>query len=209
VNSCDPAVNRSGQRGGLRASAVILWLMSTEYHGRTMAHSPLLNDHNVYILGAGFSADAGIDLLAGRAERAPLGCTILRSAQFWPQGRWIAWGEAEGWARNIVQGKTEMDAARAVRLLSEMQASDQLIPDLDESPFEPLANDERVVEARDIAVREGQGAFRAGLLDAYTLRARLGHEDVHGDSADASRRARTPAPSARGRALLDPEEAHL
>jgi putative restriction endonuclease len=109
----------------------------------------------------------GVDLLAGKAERAPIGCTILRSVQFWPEERWIVWGDAQGWARNIVQGKTEIDSARSARLLSEMQASDQLIPDLDESPFEPLVDDERRVQPQDVAVREGQGAFRARLLDAY------------------------------------------
>jgi putative restriction endonuclease len=109
----------------------------------------------------------GVDLLTPRTERAPIGCTILRSVQLWGEERWIPWGEAQGWAKNIVQGKTEMDAARATHLLSQIQASDQLIPDLDESPFEPLADDERFFEARDVAVREGQGAFRARLLDAY------------------------------------------
>ena len=107
------------------------------------------------------------DMLSTRSERAPLGCTILRAVQVWPAARWIPWGESEGWARNIVRGKTERDAARAVRLLSEMQASDQLIPDLDERPFAPLLVDERRVVSCEIAEREGQGAFRARLLDAY------------------------------------------
>jgi putative restriction endonuclease len=109
----------------------------------------------------------GVDLLSGRAQRAPIGCTILRSIEFWPQERWIQWGEPEEWAPNIVRGKTEMDSGRATRLVSEMKASDQLIPDLDESPFEPLVDDERLVEPREVALREGQGAFRARLLDAY------------------------------------------
>jgi putative restriction endonuclease len=109
----------------------------------------------------------GVDLTAGRADRAPVGCTILRSAQFWPQERWMRWGETQGWARNIVQGKTETDPARAMQLLGEIQASDQVIPDLDESPFEPIDVDDRAVEARDVVVREGQGVFRARLLDAY------------------------------------------
>lgn len=107
------------------------------------------------------------DMLSTRSERAPLGCTILRAVQLWPAARWIPWGEAEGWARNIVRGKTERDEARAVRLLAEIQASDQLIPDLDERPFAPLLVDERRIVSREIADREGQGAFRARLLDAY------------------------------------------
>ena len=60
-----------------------------------------------------------------------------------------------------------MDSARATRLLAEMQASDQLVPDLDAAPFQPLADDGRRVELRSVALREGQGAFRARLLDAY------------------------------------------
>jgi len=107
------------------------------------------------------------DMLASRSERPPLGCTILRAVQLWPEERWIPWGDAEGWAPNIVRGKTERDAHRAVRLLSEMQASDQLIPDLDAGPFSPLVVDERRVVSREIAEREGQVAFRARLLDAY------------------------------------------
>jgi putative restriction endonuclease len=109
----------------------------------------------------------GVNLLAPRVERAPLGCTILRSVQLWPEARWIPWGEDEGWARNIVQGKTERDEARAVRLLAQMQASDQLIPDLLEPGFDPVEIDERSVATRDVTLREGQGAFRARVLDAY------------------------------------------
>lgn len=107
------------------------------------------------------------DLLLAKSERPPLGCTILRSVTFWPQARWLPWNEPEGWAKNIVRGKTEGDSTRAIRLLSEMQATDQLIPDLDVSPFAPLSTDERRLVARDVAEREGQGAFRARLLDAY------------------------------------------
>lgn len=108
----------------------------------------------------------GVDLFQ-KGERRPLGCTILRSVQLWPNERWIPWGEAEGWSSNIVRGKTENDAARAVRLLAEMQASDQLIPDLAPGPFEPILGDERRFDEQTVALREGQGAFRARLLDAY------------------------------------------
>jgi hypothetical protein len=60
----------------------------------------------------------GLDLLDPRAERAPIGCTVLRTARFWRRDRWIPWGAAEGWKPNIVQGKTETDPARASRLLN-------------------------------------------------------------------------------------------
>jgi hypothetical protein len=58
-----------------------------------------------------------------------------------------------GVARNIVQSKTEQDPARALRLLAQMQASDQLIPDLDDAPFQPLEDDERRVEQGDAGKR--------------------------------------------------------
>jgi len=113
----------------------------------------------------------GIDLLDPRARREHLGCTILRSAHFWPQERWLSWGEAQGWHTNIVRGKTERDASRATRLFAEMDADQQLIPDdLSERPFEPFDGDERTFVVRPEAEREGQGAFRTRVLDAYGRR---------------------------------------
>ena len=113
-----------------------------------------------------------VDLVANqRASRVPLGCTLLRDAVFWPRERWIPWGEEQGWARNIVQGKAERDAIRASRLLAEIQY-DRLDtpPDLVAGVFEPLDVDERqLVLARSIQ-REGQGTFRARPLDAYGRR---------------------------------------
>jgi putative restriction endonuclease len=113
----------------------------------------------------------GIDLLDPSARRGHLGCTILRSTHFWPQERWLPWGEAEGWHANIVRGKTERDPARALLLLAEMDADQQLIPDdLSEQPFEPFDVDERTVALTPQAEREGQGAFRTRVLDAYGRR---------------------------------------
>lgn len=110
----------------------------------------------------------GIDLLDPTAPRAQLGCTILRSASFWPKERWVAWGEAQGWHSNIVQGQSKNDPKRAQRLLVEMAACDQLIPyELSEEDFEPQSVDERELELVAQTVREGPGSFRARLLDAY------------------------------------------
>lgn len=109
----------------------------------------------------------GIDLLRPGAVVAPLGCTILRDAIFWPQNRWIAWGEAEGWAQNIVQGKTERDANRAARLAAAMLADSRRVPDDLTERFVPLDVDERVLVLRESAEREGQGAFRLRLMRAY------------------------------------------
>ncbi len=112
----------------------------------------------------------GIDLLDPRAERAPLGCTILRGLVLWPEARWIPWGVDEGWAPNIVRGKAETDEARASRLLAEIQLDGLTEPEEFAPDFEPLEADERrLVESLAVA-REGQGAFRARLLDAYGRR---------------------------------------
>ncbi len=114
----------------------------------------------------------GLDLIADPgAERRPLGCTILRDAVFWPRERWLAWGEPEGWAKNIVQGKAERDPARASRLLAEIQYDHLTTPEeLRDEPFRPLEVDTRELVLARSRPRIGQGAFRTRLLDAYGRR---------------------------------------
>lgn len=107
----------------------------------------------------------GVDLLSPTGPRGPLGCTVLRVAVFWPESRWIPWGEQMGWAPNIVQGKTETNMERIVTLMSGLGS---VAPeDLELAPFEPLLADERSVVLAEEVAREGQGTFRARLLDAY------------------------------------------
>jgi putative restriction endonuclease len=109
----------------------------------------------------------GEDLLSPGAELAPIGCTVLRDATFWPEHRWLPWGEPEGWASNIVQGKTERDPARAARLAAAVLEDAARIPDDLAEAFVPLEIDERAHALRDVVEREGQGAFRLRLLGAY------------------------------------------
>lgn len=109
----------------------------------------------------------GVDLLAPAAQSARIGCMVLRDATFWPQYRWLPWGEAEGWAGPTMRGKTERDPARAARLLTALRADARDAPDDLSDSFVPLEVDERVFLLRDIAAREGQGAFRLRLLSAY------------------------------------------
>jgi putative restriction endonuclease len=111
----------------------------------------------------------GVDLMRTGAPLAPLGCTILRDAIFWPAKRWLRWGEAEGWAQNIVQGKTERDERRVELLAAAIRADARRVPDdLDLGRgFVPLELDERELALREVTVREGQGAFRLRLLRAY------------------------------------------
>ncbi len=109
----------------------------------------------------------GVDLLAPAAVVAPIGCTILRDAIFWPESRWIPWGAPEGWASNIVQGKTERDQVRAARLAAAVLAEARRVPEDLAERFVPLDLDERVMVLRELTDREGQGAFRLRLLRAY------------------------------------------
>jgi putative restriction endonuclease len=109
----------------------------------------------------------GLDLLDPRQTREPIGCTILRDARFWPRERWIPWRAEEGWASAIIQGKTEQDPVRANRLLAEITVDAQPVPEDLQDVFVPLDVDERQVALQESVVREGQGAFRLRLLDAY------------------------------------------
>jgi putative restriction endonuclease len=112
----------------------------------------------------------GLDLLDPRARREPLGCTILRDARFWPRDRWIPWGQAQGWKPNLVRGKTERDLVHSSRLLGEIQFDHQGIPEEFEAHFELIETDERALRLAASRPREGQGAFRSRLLDAYGRR---------------------------------------
>lgn len=108
----------------------------------------------------------GLDLFDPQALRRPLGCTILRAAVFWPESRWIAWGDQMGWPRSTQQGMTERDPGR-IEILSHAIASGAPEDLKIETPFEPLVADERRLVLATQVEREGQGTFRARLLDAY------------------------------------------
>lgn len=110
-----------------------------------------------------------LDLLDPRTPQGPLGCTVLRDARFWSRDKWIPWGGAQGWAPNIVRGKTERDPARAQVLLGHI-ANDALQREVEAElrpQFELIDTDERSRREAEVVVREGQGTFRARLLDAY------------------------------------------
>jgi putative restriction endonuclease len=111
-----------------------------------------------------------LDLHDPTVPRTKLGCTILRDAVFWPRERWLAWGEAQGWARNIVRGKTEHDAARATRLIGEIQLDSLREPEEFVEHFELVDADERAIVLARTRPRAGQGSFRTRLLDAYGRR---------------------------------------
>lgn len=118
----------------------------------------------------------GQDLLDPAAARESLGCTILRDARFWPRERWLPWGQEQGWHRNVVRGATERDPVRQSRLLAEIALDHQAAPEEFTEAFEPLDADERAIRLARTRPREGQGAFRARLLDAYGRRCAISGE---------------------------------
>ena len=108
-----------------------------------------------------------LDLFDPQREINPLGCTILREAVFWPEAKWIPWGQEMGWASNIVQGKTESDPARMTLLMQRMQEDHKETPIDFSSEFQIQDVDERTRTVRSLSERQGQGTFRLRLLDAY------------------------------------------
>jgi putative restriction endonuclease len=110
----------------------------------------------------------GVNLLDPKTPRAPLGCTILRAVQFWPESRWIPWDDRMGWPSHTMRGATEEDPARIEILLRSMQGAAP--PEFQGTVFKPLEADERRIAMAAQIRREGQGAFRARLLGAYAGR---------------------------------------
>jgi putative restriction endonuclease len=119
-----------------------------------------------------------LDLLDPRSPRSPLACTILRDVRFWPSSAWIPWSEAQGWQRNIVRGKAERDPARAALLRASIveDATHREVQREFTGAFVPLDADERAVVVSKSVVREGQGAFRTRVLDAYGRRCSISGE---------------------------------
>ncbi len=112
--------------------------------------------------------EKGLDPHSESAYRAPVASTILSHVRFWPRERWLPWGEAEGWKRNVVRGATEDDPANASRLLNEIAYDAHEPPEeLAAGAFRLLEGDARRRVLVETAAREGQGTFRARLLDAY------------------------------------------
>jgi putative restriction endonuclease len=98
----------------------------------------------------------------------PVGCIVLRGVRFLPEDEWLSWGEREEWHGNIVAYKGyDLNSGPGV-LLRQLLQNDgpvELGP-----AFELLLADARVRTETPTVVREGQGAFRLRVLDAYGRR---------------------------------------
>jgi putative restriction endonuclease len=100
-------------------------------------------------------------------DTRPLGCVALLHLNLWPEQLWIPWGEERDWKPNIQQGQYERNSANLEVLHSAMAADTIEGPAELVAPFTLVDADERAFVQAQTAVREGQGSFRARLLDAY------------------------------------------
>jgi len=97
-----------------------------------------------------------------------LTCIILRSVSFLSEEQWVPWGAGEEWSHNIVAFKAyDLDRQPGLRLAELLHAS---VPaDLGRA-YDPIDVDERRRAEVIQVLREGQGAFRVRVLDAYDRR---------------------------------------
>jgi putative restriction endonuclease len=97
-----------------------------------------------------------------------LTCIILRSVTFLREEQWLRWGGAEDWKHNIVAFKSyDLDRQPGLRLAELLRSS---VPADLASVYQPQVVDERRRDEVLQVVREGQGAFRVRVLDAYDRR---------------------------------------
>ncbi len=118
----------------------------------------------------------GEDLSRSENAAGLFGCNLLRDAHFWPESRWIPFGEAQGWHRNIVQGRDETDPARVALLLSRIAGDAAAVPAELAPRFQLVATDGRRFDDRPVGLREGQGVFRVRTLEAYDRRCAISGE---------------------------------
>lgn len=104
------------------------------------------------------------------ADGRKLACTILREAVFWPESRWMPWGDAAGWHRNVTQGATIHDAKLAERLMQQVQLDQHIPPEEFAPEFTLVDVDDREIVAAQRRQRVGQGTFRSRLISAYSGR---------------------------------------
>lgn len=95
-------------------------------------------------------------------------CLILREVRFLPESQWLSWDEGRAWHKNIVAFKrydlTVGHGLALADLLKNGQPA-ELVPQ-----FQPILADERLRTEQIGVEREGQGAFRVRVLDAYGRR---------------------------------------
>jgi putative restriction endonuclease len=98
----------------------------------------------------------------------PVGCIVLREVRFLRQAEWVPWGTRDDWSPNIVAYRGYDLAAGAGQKLRDLLRNGR--PQELVQPFQLVTGDERLLRHAINAIREGQGAFRTRVLDAYGRR---------------------------------------
>lgn len=96
----------------------------------------------------------------------PVGCMLLRNVCLWPDAAWLPWGDARSWRDQIVRGRQETRPDNVAALLGRVAGTPADLGDR----FVLADVDHRQLAERTVVQREGQGVFRARLLDAYGRR---------------------------------------
>lgn len=98
----------------------------------------------------------------------PLGCILLSHVHFLDEADWIPWGQAQDWAKNIVQDKTyDLTAGPGSALQALLdRVNGHGVPELGQE-FRLVAGDHRKWRRQRVVAREGQGTFRQALIGAY------------------------------------------
>lgn len=100
----------------------------------------------------------------------PIGCVVLSHVHFLAPDRWIPWGDAEGWSRNIVVEKTvDLRVAPGDRLRAVIERPYEHVDQFADL-FTLVDCDARTWSTVPVVQREGQGTFRVRLLGAYRNR---------------------------------------
>ena len=114
---------------------------------------------------AEYRHETPMETLLGDRE---LTCLILREVRFLSQDQWLTWAREEEWSPNVVAYKGYDLAADPGRLLAGLVQNGEpaeLSPD-----YVLQLDDQRMMASQEVALRQGQGAFRVRLLDAYGRR---------------------------------------
>jgi putative restriction endonuclease len=97
-----------------------------------------------------------------------LTCIVLRDAHFFEEGDWVPWLADEDWSPNIVAYKHYDLETGVGHVLAELVRAE--VPRDLVTSFQPMVADERARYEVPLVQREGQGAFRVRLLEAYSRR---------------------------------------
>ncbi|MBI3820440.1 MAG: HNH endonuclease [Planctomycetes bacterium] len=97
-----------------------------------------------------------------------IGCVVLRDAHFLPRPMWVPWWADEGWKPGLVSVKGyNLNESHGLKLRKIIEAAAATAPPDLADDHELFYTDERKVALQQTTIREGQGAFKVRLLDAY------------------------------------------